>query len=368
MSEFKSIPMVPHTAAKHVLLRRYLNCWFPILGKHNTRLNYIDGFAGPGEYQNGEVGSPIIAVESAVAHVMNGTLPKNVVINFVFVERKPQHAIHLRNCLERVEVPDRFNISVIDGEFAEQMNGILDKLDAKQALIAPTFVLADPFGFSGIPFDLMRRILSLPKCEVFINVMVDFINRFLKHPNGRVESHFPTTFGTEEVLDIPNRSGDRKQQILALYRSQLKDVAKFVGRFDMHGKKDRKTYSLFFASNSAIGFEKMKEAMWSVDKVSGSKFSDADPFGSQGFLFQSMCIESLWNDMLTQFGGKVVTMTEVIGFVVEQTDFLPKHARKLLKSHEKSGDISVIPLKGYKRRAGSFTAGKVEIAFPDDQN
>ncbi len=39
-----------HTLAKHVILRRYLGGWFPILGQggHNPRLVYLDGFSGPG--------------------------------------------------------------------------------------------------------------------------------------------------------------------------------------------------------------------------------------------------------------------------------------------------------------------------------
>lgn len=49
--------------------------------------------------------------------------------------------------------------------------------------------------------------------------------------------------------------------ILALYRAQLSDLATCVGHFDMHGRQDRKTYSLFFASNHPRGIEKMKEAM-----------------------------------------------------------------------------------------------------------
>ena len=49
-----------------------------------------------------------------------------------------------------------------------------------------------------------------------------------------------------------------------------------------------------------------------------------------------------------------------------ETDYLPKHARELLKAHEKQGDISVIPTTGYKRRTGTFKADKVEIAFSDN--
>ena len=102
----KLLKMVPHTAAKHLLLKKYLNAWFPILGKHHGRINYIDGFAGPGEYEDGEVGSPIIAIEAAKAHVAKGTLPSNVNINFIFVEAESEYADHLRSRLDALSIPD----------------------------------------------------------------------------------------------------------------------------------------------------------------------------------------------------------------------------------------------------------------------
>lgn len=39
-----------HTEAKHDILRYYLGAWFPILARAQRRLIYVDGFAGPGEY------------------------------------------------------------------------------------------------------------------------------------------------------------------------------------------------------------------------------------------------------------------------------------------------------------------------------
>jgi len=54
--------MEPHTEAKHDILERYLERWFPILSSHGGRLAYIDGFAGPGVYSAEERGSPILAL------------------------------------------------------------------------------------------------------------------------------------------------------------------------------------------------------------------------------------------------------------------------------------------------------------------
>jgi three-Cys-motif partner protein len=60
-------PAEPHTLVKHKILRRYVQAWFPILTQQaqNLRRQYgnldsreilfIDGFAGPGEYEGGEL-------------------------------------------------------------------------------------------------------------------------------------------------------------------------------------------------------------------------------------------------------------------------------------------------------------------------
>src|ERR1700678_3953596 len=61
----------PHTAAKHIILRKYLDAWFPILAAYNSRVVYVDGFSGPGRYTGGEPGSPVIALESALTHRAN---------------------------------------------------------------------------------------------------------------------------------------------------------------------------------------------------------------------------------------------------------------------------------------------------------
>src|SRR5689334_15283365 len=110
--------MAPHTAVKHLLLKRYLDCWFPILGKFNSRINYIDGFAGPGEYGGGELGSPILAIEAARYHVDRGTLSPNVNINFIFVEINPEYASHLRSKLRLLQLPPQFSVRVLQGAFA----------------------------------------------------------------------------------------------------------------------------------------------------------------------------------------------------------------------------------------------------------
>ena len=57
-----------HTECKHKVLGFYLDGWFPILGSQTRKLLFVDGFAGPGKYEGGEPGSPLIALDSVRKH------------------------------------------------------------------------------------------------------------------------------------------------------------------------------------------------------------------------------------------------------------------------------------------------------------
>ena len=133
--------------------------------------------------------------------------------------------------------------------------------------IAPTFALIDPFGFSGIPYALIQRLLSKNKCEVLVTVMVDSINRWLEHPDENITAHIVETFGTDEAIRIAERKADRVTELKNLYHRQLNKAAKFVRYFEMHDRDGRLVYYLFFASNNSLGHLKMKEAMWKVDPI-----------------------------------------------------------------------------------------------------
>jgi three-Cys-motif partner protein len=94
----------PHTVAKHIILQTYLGAWFPILAKFNGRIIYVDGFAGPGRYADGEVGSPIIALDWARTH--RASLSGELV--FYFIEKDRDRAENLRKEVADIQLPANF--------------------------------------------------------------------------------------------------------------------------------------------------------------------------------------------------------------------------------------------------------------------
>lgn len=348
----------PHTGAKHEILRRYLGAWFSILGQKNPHILYIDGFCGPGRYRGGEEGSPIIALKAALGQ----PLVANSEITFLFIDERPDRITHLESELKNLRIPSNYHIITIVNCFDNTLTDILNDLDRRGTKLAPTFAFVDPFGFKGAPFSLIQRLLQNPSTEIFINVMLDYVNRFLEHPDAATRQHIIELFGTPAVMQTV-KSPNRLLILRQLYQQQLQRYARFVRYFEMCNDQNRVIYDLFFASNHALGHAKMKEAFWQVDAQSGYKFSDrTNP--NQGVLFVLDPSQDVAVEIQRHFAGKTIFSEEIIRFVEDQTAYTQSQAKHGLQILEQDKKIEVESLKkdGTKRRKGSFPNG-VKIRF-----
>ena len=318
----------PHSRAKHEILKRYMQAWVPILGQTAfSELVYIDGFAGPGRYSRGEDGSPIIALKAALDH-QERIKPK---MTFLFVERRKDRADMLRAVLDEVNLPPKFSVRIEGGmTFEEVVTGFLDSRTRNGQSLPPTFAFIDPFGWSGVPFELVRRILSSSSCEVLVTFMYEEINRFISLPNQ--VSNFESFFGTSELDQVRLESGpqQRNRYLHDLYLRQLRDSAgmKYVRSFEMRNPKDVTDYYLFYATNNLLGLKKMKEAMWKVDMSGDFSFSDAtDP--RQSVLFDAKPqFDTLLSQITSRFQGQETTIGEIEEFVVSATAFRETHYKQ----------------------------------------
>ena len=335
--------MQPHTRAKHVLLRRYLGAWFPILtsGGFNRRVIYIDGFAGPGIYSGGELGSPILALDTLVNHSNFNRLSKIEFI-FIFVEEKKKNFQNLENEIiklwDRLEggQPSNIKLALYNKPFKDVADQIIDVTYGQGKQLAPTFAFIDPFGWSGVPLKTVRDLLSSDKCEVLFSFMYDSINRFITTNDPSLISTFNELFGTDinKYNQIKSLLGEERKAFLRdLYKTQLERVAgfKFVRYFNLIDAKRGKTvYFLMFGTKHPKGLEVMKEAMWSLDPIQGYSFTDSA--GAQNMLFAlEPDITPLRKAILEQFAGKIVPIETTEEFVIVDTDYKKSHYKQVLK-------------------------------------
>jgi len=333
----------PHTRAKHEILERYLEAWMPILSHGNfPKILYIDGFAGPGEYSEGEDGSPIIALKTALKYQP----PLRAQIYFFFVEKDKERASHLDSLIKNMEVPRNF-IPIVNGgvTFEDAFHRFYPEFAGPNDRLPPTFAFIDPFGWTGAPFSIVEKIMRHRSCEVFINFMYEEINRFLVHPDQ--VQNFDSYFGTEDWQSLANISDsrERNRRLHDLYVSQLHKQAgvKFVRSFEMKNKRGVTDYYLFYATNNIVGLKKMKEAMWRVDEGGEFAFSDATDQNQFVLFEKAPNYGLLQRQIISRFRGHPVSRGEIEHFVVTQTAFRETHYKKqVLAPLETDGRLSVL--------------------------
>lgn len=354
-----------HTVGKHLVLRAYLNAWLPIMSLSNRRVVFIDGFAGPGQYRGGEPGSPVIALQTLIEHQYVKQLTQD--IHYIFVEKDPARLTHLK---QRVAVlfphlPKNIKLTFVQGAFDDTLNNVLSELDAQNKTLAPCFVMADPFGVSQTPFSTVSRILANSKSEIMLSFMYSYINRFKEHND--FAPHLDALFGASgwrEGIAITD-SVERRRFFQHFYRAQLKSIGGvYVHSFDLF-RGNEFVYTLFLATKSLTGSQKMKEAIWKVDRSGGYTFRASD--GQQFEIgLEQPNFSILRKQLLQKFGdGNHYTIESIEAFMQsDETPFHENHLRKhALTELEKQGLLIV---EGERARAFTYPSGKqLRLRFTD---
>lgn len=325
-----------HTEAKHEILRSYLGGWYAKLGLWDSprRIIYLDGFAGPGIYAEGEEGSPVIALRTLLDHKSRSDITRKTELLFLFNEQNAGRAAILRDVLADLEETyggwgENVKVVVEKENFDTFTDGILDSLSDRGANLAPTFAFVDPFGYRDVTMDKLRRLLSFRSCELFI--YFDFNSTVRFATAGNVDHHLEPLFGTDEYRSAPP-SGDpgRGPFLLELYERQLREIAGFpyVQAFAMVNEQGRTGNYMIFCSRHLDGLDLMKRAMWSVDPTGRYRFEDR--FAGHDVLvgLDMKEAEPLKDDLMRQFGGLTTTIEEIEHYVLTQTPFHIGHIRR----------------------------------------
>lgn len=358
-------PLEPHTAAKHQMLEQYLKGWFPIMAKYEPKVLYIDGFSGPGRYSGGEPGSPLIALDVLLNHPMlsrwDGTT-----FYFAFWDEDSRRSRNLKAELDRYfsARPKLENIVVVveATTFSDAADDLYRSIGEGKRLI-PTFAFVDPFGFKGVPMDLICRLLSFEKCELLINFMFESINRWVTADNEpEVHRRLVELFGTDRFQMAPAGGRNRQKFLVELYKEELRHRRfKFVRSMEMVSlERHRTVYHLVYGTQHPTGVKVMKRAMWKLDPELGRRFTpQADDVQA---LFASKPDYMLLREAIRQrFGGERATIAEVESFVNDRTDFMAdSHLKKAtLVPMEEDGLITSVQGRSRPR---TFPPGSV-IAF-----
>jgi three-Cys-motif partner protein len=341
----------PHTAAKHQVLRAYMDGWLGVMANQalrmrrrvsgRPRLLLLDGFAGPGRYAGGEEGSPLIMLDSLLSHTSFGAWD-DVDFEFLFIDHDAARVQHLTSEIEQLgSLPDNVLIRVEHGEFEAAFGTLVDPT-IKAGV--PTFAFIDPFGYSNSPMSVTGRLLDFPRCEVLYFLPMSFIYRFVSR-EGQEEA-LGSLFGTDEWRGAIDLEGsERTEFLLSLFERQLggKGGVEFVRSFQLL-TRDGNDYRLVFSLGHIKGLERAKDAMWKVDPVAGASYR-AETESGQEVLFDSAAeinTDPLLQELRSRFGTTEFTIDQAEHATLVDTPFRTGHLRKLtLEPAEKAGHLEV---------------------------
>jgi three-Cys-motif partner protein len=343
------------TRTKHALLGEYLKGWLPILGRPDAQqrprtLHYIDGFAGRGRYNSGEEGSPIVAMR--VLQNARDSSGLNTRVQASLVEIDDENHAALEQEIHTIRTSNEFpaiSVSMQRSDFQTESARVLGLISPEEAV----FVFIDPFGYDCIDMDFIRRLLSNRKTgkgriytELFINVMMHFINWKLDTPN--MAENWDRVFGTTEWRALIGHA-HRRDALVELYVKQVQLIAKEMGAsafvFPIGVKPEERDAELYYLIH--VSFDvKAREVM---DKAA-SKVPEVQKPQLQIFELSnaSDAIAKIARD------NPDITYDQMLTRLwLENPSYrLHDHVKPALATLEKDQTITVTPIPNRKRRGG----------------
>lgn len=233
-SEFFTSPQT-WSKRKHRLLAKYLVPFSSKVGSREPEIYCVDAFAGMGQYENGDDGSPLLIARIA-DDCARWSNPIKLKLITVEVNRKN----HKKLC----EVTDpwvrRGIVTNERGRFGELVPKIITTIGD-----APAFFFVDPYGPSPVHFDYLRPILSRkqPITELIINFDLDGLRRLADDLRAKTRTDVGRKACDTIVGNVTKILGrDRWMQFFATdrlspaerQRALLDDYIDSLSRFDYH--------------------------------------------------------------------------------------------------------------------------------------
>lgn len=305
---------------KHAIIDQYATPFASKTGSRSidNRVAFIDGYAGPGRYEDGEEGSGAMLLRKA--HELAG-FPRKLELHFV--EEDTKTAARLREVAAEEGADVTYTID--DGDISTHLPKLLELAKG-----IPLFVYLDPCGLV-IPLDEVASIferpsgLRAPATEVLIN-----LTAHLRRFGGILNSDTPVEGSLKRIDAVcggdwwrdawlakcpaKNASEDQKMAaeaaVVAGYAEKLRERAGGAGTWtiDVRPRADLKPVyylvfatrhidgMLYFGESSSLGLERWRRYHAEL-AAEGTLFADEGAWET-GWKAQEALLKAKWVDQL----------------------------------------------------------------------
>jgi three-Cys-motif partner protein len=179
-------------------------------------------------------------------------------IKCFFSESDPEAYAHLERAVTQYHQPENgFEIRTYRGKFEDATSEV-------QSFIGTSFplIFIDPTGWTGYPFGKISPLFVRAKCEVLINFMYDFINRFAYSSDPEIIDSLAPILGGRDWPSRLDANLPRGLAVEKLFRETLKSAGRFS--FVVSTKIDKSTsgrphFFIVYGTKSADGLKAFRQ-------------------------------------------------------------------------------------------------------------
>ena len=174
----------PWSKIKDQVLGSYMPPYLSKVAKLNKPILIIDAFAGPGKFEDGSAGSPLIICQAA---------EKRVKGKYSAISVNKNKTDHEKLCTVLPSFIAKANVLTILGSAEDLLSQIYPLLGDQTV-----FLYLDPFGLTGCEFSLLEPFIKREKrfsTEIVINLSVPPIHRRSSPKSSVKRVHAAATSG-----------------------------------------------------------------------------------------------------------------------------------------------------------------------------
>ena len=345
-----------HSEVKVKLLGTYLRRYFNIMSNTPfvSEVHYFDMFSGPGIYEDGGQGSPMIILrELKEAHFSsksrNGDLSSRYHCVFNDIKEEKIGLLEKNIKESKVHYPEIGTIDYSTKNYKDLCPEVVAKLK-ELPRNEKAFIFIDPYGYKDVRFSEIRDLLSNKKSEVLLFLPTHFMFRFSE--NGTPESlyNFVNDIVPENKWPKSETGLDFVENLKLAFQENLGSDF-FVDSFIISRDKNQ-FFCLFFFTSHIYGFDRMLDAKWEIDAEDGRgwKFNA----GSSDLFSQILSPNtSKFEHALREYLQQKRSNRDLYVFTLKQ-GHLPRHCGQILKKWQDDGILVATLPNGNPARKSAF--------------
>jgi len=364
-SFFKKV--TEQSQAKTQIVSKYFWAWatviLPRVKRRDDKIGYIDLFAGPGRYKDGNPSTPLIVLEKAI----NEKDIRDRLIT-IFNDKDANSALVLKEEVQNLEDIDllKYEPQIHNFEVGDEIVNIFADIQ-----LIPSLLFIDPWGYKGLSLKLIQSVLRNWGCDIIFFFNYNRINPGISNP--AVKERIDSIFGSERAKILKEKLNglgprDRELTILEELAQALKEIGgDYILPFTFHNERGfRTSHHLIFVTKNVLGYNIMKDIMAkestsSEQGVPTFRYNPADK--RYITLFElSHPLDDLSDMLLMYFKGRTLTMKQIYFEHSVGKNYIRKNYKDVLIKLESDGKIVADP-PAVKRRKGTF-GDNVTVTFP----